>query len=412
MKKPYTGKPRGRKPKQGSLGSNAEVERIIAEATLEMKSENSPRRGRPPKIASRGTTQPKENSSDSEEELVEITKNEPHELDSNQETTTEKKSETKKRGRKPKSWHLENQRLIQQRQLERLNSSAPEAQPQENSIKDESEDDKAKEEMEYNVPQKMQSPLNTSTMLKDNQKRPLATMPTVKVPPPTTVFISPLIRKKAKKKSWIVSGYQSLESPVGHSETFDEEINHQEQSMEHLALPVVHNLTFIKKNCLPLYIITLPSSRSRYFLDIQLGLFLQFSSGRAFIDSIPGLLTRIAATAEKECLEQSAVSETIYSSMIYANESAARWIKTVSHAGHVGLKMTDLDIHFVKEDDVKSLLDSRIKALSEQLDGDQVNFFDEIFIGKKEEIGLARRNLGKSSPTGGYVHKLKRHANK
>ena len=324
----------------------------------------------------------------------------------------------KKRGRKPKAWHLENQRLIQQQELEKISAAAAETLPQEENVKDKSLEDEEMEEAVHHSPKKMHRtspypPVPSASVkdVKDSSKR--VKSPIKLVSPPAQFFISPVVRKKEKKKSWFVSGYQSLESPVDQTGSFDT-VQQQETIVGQLVEPTSNNIqptTFFKKNCLPLYIITLPTSRSRYFLDIQIGLFLEYASGRAFLDSIPGISTRIAAAAEKQYLEQCAVSETIYSSMIYANESAARWIKTVSlHAGHVGLKMTDLDIHFVKEEDVSSRLNTRIKALQEKLEGDQVKFFDEIFIGKREEDGHDRGNLGESLPSGGYVHKLKRHA--
>ena len=425
-KKPYIGKPRGRKPKNASIGSSTEVDAIILGDASESKPEGSPRRGRPPKNPSQIGRPRKQSSIDLDSQAVQNDETESNETrEENPDVNKEMKLESspKKRGRKPKSWHIQNQKLEQQRQLEKLNSENNNPINSDSQsvtlAKSQNQEEIVKKEVESNS-HKIAEVQVTS--------QPPVSAPVVNIhrgpvfvkSPPAPVFVSPVIRKKAKKKSWVISGYQSLESPHDHQidnmEFIEEESSQAIHEDVNLSQPINHNSplqTFYKKNCLPLYIITLPSSQSRYFLDIQLGLFLQYSSGRIFLDSNPGLLTRIAATAEKQYLEQSAVSETIYNSMLNANESAARWIKTVPlRAGHVGLKMTDLDIHFVREEDVRSRLNPRIEELQHELEGDQVKFFDDIFIGGKEEIGHDRRNLKKSPPAGGYVHKLKRHANK
>ena len=209
-KKPYTGKPRGRKPKNASIGSVAEVENIISGHASETKPEGSPRRGRPPKRVGRPPKQINRDNDNQMEIKEDLDTPGPidEDPDSNMEIIVE--ASPKKRGRKPKSWHLENQRLEQLRQMEKLK-----ADNQANAVLEE-------QEQELNSA----TTINTSThnnFIKEEPKlnSPKIVSPTSNVPnsapaksipkaipiksPPAPVFVPPVIRKKAKKKSWIVA---------------------------------------------------------------------------------------------------------------------------------------------------------------------------------------------------------------
>ncbi|ORX49734.1 hypothetical protein BCR36DRAFT_450467 [Piromyces finnis] len=128
-----------------------------------------------------------------------------------------------------------------------------------------------------------------------------------------------------------------------------------------------------KCRCLPLYSFKLPARENisnillasqdqrispkeedeknndiRYVTDIQIGLFLGYKSGRELLDKFPTLKRRVATLAEKERLENSPISELIVDCLLSANESN-KWNKFEKQ-----LKLTDLDIQFLKLDEVMS----------------------------------------------------------
>lgn len=214
-------------------------------------------------------------------------------------------------------------------------------------------------------------------------------------PPPPPAFEPPVVRKKVKKKSWLgISGYQSINHGASDGEIHSTESSGQQMVKSASQEPLDPKLiSFYNKHCLPLYIITLrPGSSTvsrppddigqRYFLDVQLGLFFGHNSGRAFLNSCPGITTRVAHTAEKEELETTPAAETVYSAMLHANASAAKWIKWIPTeiGSGKGLKMSDLDVHFVKEEDVRDKIALRMSRLREEwldLNTDQPGRFTE-----------------------------------
>ncbi|KAK5670369.1 hypothetical protein QVD99_003061 [Batrachochytrium dendrobatidis] len=85
-----------------------------------------------------------------------------------------------------------------------------------------------------------------------------------------------------------------------------------------------------------------------YLVDLQLALFLGLKSGRALLDTYPNLSRRVASMAEKTALEQSPVSECIYSCMAHCSPSSVKWVKTIIRSdGKTALKVSDLDIHLI-----------------------------------------------------------------
>jgi len=130
-----------------------------------------------------------------------------------------------------------------------------------------------------------------------------------------------------------------------------------------------------KCRCLPLYSFKLPArdnlsnillasqghkvnpkkkdennSNTRYVTDIQIGLFLGYKSGRELLDKYPTLKRRVATLAEKERLEKSPMSELIVDCLMSVNESN-KWSKFERQ-----LKLTDLDIQFLKLDEVMNMV--------------------------------------------------------
>ncbi|KAJ3085253.1 hypothetical protein HK102_000173 [Quaeritorhiza haematococci] len=96
-------------------------------------------------------------------------------------------------------------------------------------------------------------------------------------------------------------------------------------------------------------------SRPRYMVDLQIGLFLGLKSGRALLERYPHLSRRVATPAEKAQLEVSPLAEAVLSCMLSqrSDSSFSKWIKWVPTAGGGrGMKLTDLDIHFLREDEV------------------------------------------------------------
>ena len=235
--------------------------------------------------------------------------------------------------------------------------------------------------------------------------------------------VDQLPKKKPKKKSWLgISGYQSID---GESPTVavNNPVDEMESSPMLMTDPSNQELIdeFFKKHCLPLYVISIPSSSphqppTRYFLDIQVGSFFGFNSGRAFVDSHKDLKTKVAVAAEKEELEKSPASEVTYAFMLYGNPNAAKWIKWVPTRNEQGkgLKMTDIDIHFVKEEDVRAKIEGKISELRSEWSlfmDDETKFFDEIHLKSKEAIPEQASSIEPPEEKS-YVHKLKRHAGK
>ncbi|KAJ3289989.1 hypothetical protein HK104_007096 [Borealophlyctis nickersoniae] len=137
------------------------------------------------------------------------------------------------------------------------------------------------------------------------------------------------------------------------------------------------------RRCLPLYAVLLPSNpvspsvaaaqtraiatqgshaaviaglppRPRYMVDLQVGLFLGLGSGRALLDQYPHLSRRVATSAEKAQLETSPIAETVLASMLYGkDEDGRKWINwCATRSGGRGLKLSELDIHLLREDEV------------------------------------------------------------
>ena len=130
-----------------------------------------------------------------------------------------------------------------------------------------------------------------------------------------------------------------------------------------------------KCRCLPLYSFKLPAQENitnlllasqgqkfnpkkkeennnniRYVTDIQIGLFLGYKSGRELLDKYPTLKRRVATLAEKERLENSPISDLIVDCLLSANESN-KWSRFEKQ-----LKLTDLDIQFLKLDEVMNMV--------------------------------------------------------
>ncbi|KAJ3032957.1 hypothetical protein HDV00_006960, partial [Rhizophlyctis rosea] len=151
------------------------------------------------------------------------------------------------------------------------------------------------------------------------------------------------------------------------------------RSVQHAALN-----EYRQRQCLPLYAVLLPahpagpvavshvsipppstqrpssvpgmhiSPRPRYVVDLQVGLFLGYSSGQAVLDRYPHLLRRLATTAEKAQLETRPLAESVYLCMTYnKDENAKQLIEYVdTPGGGRGLRVSELDIHLLREDEV------------------------------------------------------------
>jgi hypothetical protein len=212
-------------------------------------------------------------------------------------------------------------------------------------------------------------------------KKPKSLPPAPPPPKPVLPSLPPVQKRKAKKKSWIgVSGYQSIDntSSLNLSEVdrqTDDASTTTSEAPPRSVTPFTPVLdSFYRKHCLPLHLIVIPpgdgSSKppTRYYLDTQLGLFFGFTSGRVFLDSFPDLRTRVALGVEKEELELTRVSEVIYSSMIFANEDTAKWIKWIPtrNGEGRGLKMTDVDVHLVKEEDIRHKVEEQMEILKRE----------------------------------------------
>ena len=213
------------------------------------------------------------------------------------------------------------------------------------------------------------------------QKKPKSLPPAPLPPKPVLPSLPPIQKRKAKKKYWIgVSGYQSIDntSTLSLTETdrqLDDASTTTSEAPPRSVTPFTPVLdSFYRKHCLPLHTIVVrpedgsSNAPTRYYLDTQLGLFFGFTSGRVFLDSFPDLRTRVALGAEKEELELTRVSEVIYSSMIFANEATAKWIKWIPTRDGEGrgLKMTEVDVHFVKEDDIRHKVEEQMEILKRE----------------------------------------------
>jgi len=108
---------------------------------------------------------------------------------------------------------------------------------------------------------------------------------------------------------------------------------------------------------------------TRYVTDIQIGLFLGYKSGRELLDKFPTLKKRVATLAEKERLENSPISELIVNCLLTIPETK-KWNKFDKQ-----LKLTDLDIQFLKLDEVMNMV---IKQ----------EHFDKILNDEIEEVSL------------------------
>lgn len=117
------------------------------------------------------------------------------------------------------------------------------------------------------------------------------------------------------------------------------------------------------------------SSNERYVTDIQIGLFLGYKSGRELLDKFPMLKKRVATLAEKERLENSPISELIVNCLLTIPDTK-KWNKFDKQ-----LKLTDLDIQFLKLDEVMNLV---IKP----------NLFDQLL---KDEIEEITQKISKSA---------------
>jgi len=141
---------------------------------------------------------------------------------------------------------------------------------------------------------------------------------------------------------------------------------------------------------------------TRSFVDLQVGLLYGLKSGRSLLERFPHLSTRVASAAEKIFLEGSPLSSSIYESMV-AQGTNPRWLKTVvTRSGNVGLDLSNLDIQFLKEDEVLGELE-RVGGRERVLM--QVEVLDMRSGGKKDARiykDIAVENVG------GYVHKLMR----
>ncbi|KAI9202538.1 uncharacterized protein BJ171DRAFT_513373 [Polychytrium aggregatum] len=131
---------------------------------------------------------------------------------------------------------------------------------------------------------------------------------------------------------------------------------------------------WLRQRCLPLFVVALPdpaappsstSSTVKYMVDFQVGLFMGLKSGRALLERYPSISRRVATTVEKELLETSPVAAAIFDALYSSRpEACPRWVKWVlTKSGSKGMKLTDIDIHLLREADVMTeIVDPEVAA--------------------------------------------------
>ena len=223
-----------------------------------------------------------------------------------------------------------------------------------------------------------------------------------------------VVKKKQKKKSWLgISGYQDMEKPANDSgETYESSeaygTNLMKESTQTSPIRApASNPSESTLSCEPIYTIELLGNK--YVLDLQLGLHLGYTSGRAITDKYPKIRKMIASAPQKSALEISPISEHVFKFMLQkygdGTEESCKWIKSVStRTGGKGMKLSDVDIQFLLFDDVvKEVKDMSVsKTESFDLIVDDAPVEETKIEEPKEE----KRPAPVSS--GGILHKLKK----
>ncbi|TPX31076.1 hypothetical protein SmJEL517_g05523 [Synchytrium microbalum] len=205
-------------------------------------------------------------------------------------------------------------------------------------------------------------------------------------PPPEPVIEDLPVIKKKPKKSWLtVSGYQRAggestlppvapgrSKPAASGPTPNGVHLAKDDSQSSLSSSTICPDAYFSrpselidaaaleeyehKHCLPLYSVILPDEpNTRYMVDLQVGLFLGLPSGRQFLDKYPSLSRRVATSAEKSDLAVTPIAEATWSCMKLRGKT--KWLKPLStRSGKEGLKLGDVDVQLVKEDEIAAVL--------------------------------------------------------
>jgi hypothetical protein len=186
-------------------------------------------------------------------------------------------------------------------------------------------------------------------------------------PVPSPTYGSPkqkallVLKKKAKKRNWLldVSGYHDSQSKESLLTTTEESI---------MAESTMTNIQDMDINCLPLFSIRLPSRKNderapldRYLVDLQVARCIGLESGRALLEKYPTLSRRLASFYEKQQLQKTPLSVKLYEHLKHTEPRMMSYIRTLMCMdGQKGLRLTDVDIHFVRERDVMRIIKDNV----------------------------------------------------
>lgn len=252
----------------------------------------------------------------------------------------------------------------------------------------------------------------------------------------TNLESAPKPRKK-KKSSWIagIGGYEKVNessiqnneppSSIDQIEMTDDPANSNatlkvapklERSTDVAKIPpslVAEFLPGVSEEillsyCLPIFSYSFhnASPKIRYVIDLQVALFLGFKNSRLFLDQFPSLKLRVITQNEKEILEQTPLSSSIFHAMI-KNGNNAKWLKTITLPSGTGLSLHQYDLQFLELSELENL-GSILKRLN-NIGGRNIKSLESLLY----QCVLTDNGVIKDSGVGeaskeDYVHKLKR----
>ncbi|KAJ1553625.1 hypothetical protein HK096_007102 [Nowakowskiella sp. JEL0078] len=197
--------------------------------------------------------------------------------------------------------------------------------------------------------------------------------------------------KRARKPMFSISGYETAQNLVNSEQSHKESSDKSEEKISPKNSFCIDS-TSQNSMCLPFYAILLPQitsnlvplthtsiplpqfssssnnsilPRPRYLVDIQVGLFLGLASGHELLVKHPQLSRRLATLTEKKFLESSPISEIILRCLRAKEQMSTNLERqTISNnksqvsiqKSQNGITLVDLDIHFLREDEVFAVI--------------------------------------------------------
>ncbi|KAJ3225977.1 hypothetical protein HK099_005802 [Clydaea vesicula] len=223
--------------------------------------------------------------------------------------------------------------------------------------------------------------------------------------PSAPVPASVLKKKIKKKKDWtapvdVKDGQELTASLLGRRDSVPDSLHVSSpteiKSLESKLLETEEMKLLMLKRLkdVAIYAVSLPDNEnvkktSRYITDMQISLLWGYRKCPDFLEKHPNLIKKVAITSEKQRLERSPLSESVYNLMLLIGINPQYLRTSTNNEGKKGLVLSNYDIHFLKEEEVFKEIEVVYETYKNKLEGELKSFKDFLKI-----IPLNLENFG------------------